>query len=64
MLELIVLFCMRFHRNEVSKFYIASMEEKFGFTNIFSLSAMGKSTIGLERGGQAKLCIITEIILT
>ena len=48
----------------MSKFNIASMEENFGSRNLFSLSSMVKPNIGLERGGQANLCVITEIILT
>ena len=63
MLELFVLFCMRFHRIGVSNFNIVSMEEKSGSRNIFSLSSMVKSSIGLERGGQVNLSIITETIL-
>ena len=63
MLELTVLFCIRFHRNEVSNFNIASMGEKFGSRNIFSLGSIVKSSIGLERGRQVNLHILTEIIL-
>ena len=48
----------------MSNFNIASMEENFGSRNLFSLSSMVKSNIGLERGGQANLHVITEIILT
>ena len=40
MLELFMLFCMRFHRNEVRNFNIVPMEEKSGSTNIFSFSSM------------------------
>ena len=60
MSESAVLFCMRFHRNKVIYFNIGSMEDNFGSRNIFSLSPMVKSSIGLERGGQVNLCIITE----
>ena len=51
---------MRFHRNEVMNFNIVSMGEEFGPRNILSLKSMVKSTIGLERGGQMSLCLITE----
>ena len=47
-----------------SNFNTASMEESFGSRYLFSLSSMVKPNIGLERGGQANLHNITEIILT
>ena len=63
MSELIVLFCMMFHKNEVNSFDIASMEENSRSINIFSLSPMVNSSISLERGGQVNLSVITETIL-
>ena len=56
-----MLFFMRLHKIEVSNFNTASMGEEFGPRNIFSLSSIVNSTIGLERGGQANLWFITEI---
>ena len=47
-----------------SNFNIVSMEEKSGSRNLFSLSSMVKPNIGLERGGQANLCVITEKIIS
>ena len=47
----------------VISFNTASMEENLGSMNLFSLSSMVKSNIGLERGGQTNLGIITKIIL-
>ena len=41
---------MRFHRDEVNNFNIASMEEKLGSRHIFPLSSMVKPNIGLARG--------------
>ena len=57
----IYLFFVRLHKIEVSNFNIASMGEEFGPRNIFSLSSIVNSTIGMERGGQANLWFITEI---
>ena len=37
------------------------MGKEFGSRNIFSLSSMVKSSIGLEKGGQMDLHYITEI---
>ena len=48
----------------MSNFNIASMEENFGSRNLFSLSSMVKSNIGLEMDGQENVHVITEIILT
>ena len=48
----------------VISFNIVSMEANFGSGNIFSLSSVVKPNIGLERGGQANLHIITKVILT
>ena len=54
-----MLFFMRLHKIEVSNSNIVSMGKEFGSRNIFSLSSMVNSTIGLERGGQANLWVIT-----
>ena len=59
--DLFMLFFMRLHRVEVSNFNIASVGKECGPRNIFSLSSIVNSTIGLERGGQANLRVITEI---
>ena len=48
----------------MSNFNIGSMEENFRSRNLFSLSSMVKPNIGLKRGQQANLHVITEIILT
>ena len=42
---------------------IASMEEKIFAEKFVSLSLTEKLNIGLERGGQAHLSIITHLIL-
>ena len=47
----------------ISNFKIASMGGNFLSKNLFSLVSMVKSNIGLERGGQANLHVITETIL-
>ena len=47
----------------ISNFNIASMEENLGSRNTSSLSSVVKSDTGVEKGGQANLHIITEIIL-
>ena len=44
-------------------FNIASMEEK-SLQKIVSLNVNRKTNIGLERGGQVNLSIITYLILT
>ena len=40
----------------VISFNIASIEENYGSWNLFSLSSMVKSNIGLERGGGKPPC--------
>ena len=44
-----------------NNFNIGHMEENF-FQEIVSLDLIVKSSIGLERGGQTNLHVITEII--
>ena len=43
-------------------FNIGSMEEYF-LSKIFLLNLMAKTNIGLQRGGQVNLCVITEVFL-
>ena len=52
--DLFMLFFMRLHKIEVSNFNIALMWKEFGPINIFSLSSMVNSTVGLGKGWTGK----------
>ena len=57
MLELFVLFCVRFHRNEISsghKFSIASMEENCGVQKSFLIEFNGKTKHRAGKGWTGK----------